>query len=200
MADSLCQLCRGAKHVRNLKGNWVRCSCVKSQLLSQFIKPKVSSGEDISVLDMSQEPRPLKDWLSIGDYVWFRRTVWRSLVAYEHTGLRYLYDDAYRLVEIYLGNDPEISRLRDLEDYDLVVIVLGLADLPNRMLAPLVVQLLTQRRMAARPTWLYSSTPRLRERYGAELDDAVAPMITGVDPLSRQPEMQAPSRVNPSDL
>jgi hypothetical protein len=90
----------------------------------------------------------------------------------------YEYFDAYRLVEIYLGQDTTYTRLRDLDSSGLVVIALGVSDLPNRMLPALMCQLLTQRKMTGRSTWVY--TPKigsaLRSAYGNELTDLLSPI------------------------
>jgi hypothetical protein len=124
------------------------------------------------------DPLPLQDLSVSGDYHAFRKMVWRSLTSLEARDLVYEYFDAYRLVEIYLGQDTTYTRLRDLDSYGLVVIALGVSDLPNRMLPALMCQLLTQRKMTGRPTWVY--TPKvgsaLRAAYGNELTDLLSPI------------------------
>lgn len=168
-----CPKCRDSRHVRTAKG-WARCSCASTITNSHYIKPNIRCGEsEYPKRYDGLPPFPLKDLTVSGEYHDFRHHVWRSLAHYESRDLRYEFFDAYRLVEIFLGQDSDFSRVRDLELFSLVVVVLGVSDLPNRMLPPLVCQLLTQRRMAGNPTWLY--TPKtgatLRQAYDNTLVD-----------------------------
>jgi len=169
--DELCSECGGSKHVRTKTG-WRRCSKCSTRVAdSLFIKLNIKCGEpsyppSLEVLS----PVPLKDLSCTGEYHDFRKMVWRSLVYYSTLGdLRYEYIDAYRLVEIFLGQDSIYDRVRDLESLDLVVLVLGVSDVPNRMLPALVCQLLTLRKMSGHPTWVFSSKTGapLRNAYGS---------------------------------
>jgi len=94
--------------------------------------------------------------------------------VYEADDLTYDYIDAYRLVEVFLGQDLSYSRVRDLSIQGLMIIVLGVADAPNRMLPKLLCQLVTLRNMDGRPTWIYSPMSvgsKMRGIYGNELVD-----------------------------
>lgn len=169
----MCPKCRDSKHIRKGRA-WVRCECARTVTNSLYIKPQIRCGETSFPPHLEKaEPLPLKDLTVGGDYHEFRKMVWRSLCHYEAVDLRYDYFDAYRLVEIYLGQDADYARVRDLDSLGLVVVALGVSDLPNRMLAPLMCQLLTQRKMAGLPTWVYTAKAgsSLRTAYGNELTD-----------------------------
>lgn len=168
-----CPKCRGSRHVRKGKA-WIRCSCTRDVTNSFYILPNIRCGEENYPSELDQRsPLELKDIVVNGLYHDFRKMVWRSLTHYEATDLRYEYFDAYRLVEIFLGQDTTYTRVRDLDVLGMVIIALGVSDLPNRMLAPLVCQLLTQRKMAGQPTWVYTAKvgSALRSTYGNELTD-----------------------------
>lgn len=177
-----CPKCNGSKHVRRGR-SWVRCECASSITNSLYIKPNIRCGEGVYPPELNKiKPLPLKDITISGDYHTFRQMVWRSLSLYEADDLLYDYMDAYRLVEIFLNQDNTYSRVRDLGDLGLVVVVLGVSDLPNRMLAPLLCQLLTQRKMEGHPTWVYTSKmgASLRSTYGNELTDLLNPVVGSV--------------------
>jgi hypothetical protein len=186
--DSVCPKCRDSKHVRNHGGHgWIRCDCAKAVSNLLFIRPNIRCGEDVVPPELLKlPPLALQDITSNGDYHQFRRMVWRSLLSYEDRDLRYAYFDAYRLVEIYLDKDQEFSRVRDLEGFDLIVTAVGVSDLPNRMLAPLLCQLLTQRKMMGLPTWVYVAKTggALRQAYGNELTDLLGDIKSGLLPKS----------------
>lgn len=184
-----CSICNGSLHIRKGR-SWVRCSCAKSITNSLYIKANIKCGELSYPTDFDNIlPLTLKDFSCTGDYHAFRRMVWRSLNYYETVDLRYDYFDAYRLVEIYLGQDTEYGRVRDLDALGLVVTALGVSDLPNRMLAPLFCQLLTQRRMGGLPTWVYSSKTGslLRSAYGNELADLLGTLRSSVYDFDEKP-------------
>jgi hypothetical protein len=116
--------------------------------------------------------------------------VWRSLIHYFSIGdLTYQYFDAYRLVEIFLGQDSTYDRIRDLADLDLAVMVIGVSDLPNRMLPSVVCQLLTLRKMSAKPTWTYVARAgaALRSSYSNEMTSLLEPISSSVYDLVGSP-------------
>lgn len=113
---------------------------------------------------------------------------WRSLVAFRDTGLQYDYLDVYRLVDIYFERDGAdgYPSIRHVVSLDLLILVLGMADLPNKLLPSLLTQMLTLRRDKSHPTWVFApfSSSRVREVYGsevAELLGEVRPVVDGPD-------------------
>lgn len=121
---------------------------------------------------------------------------WRSLTHYERSDLTYEFFDAYRLVEIFLGQDTVYTRVRDLDTVQLVIIALGVSDLPNRMLSPLMCQVLTQRRMNGQPTWVYTARigTALRQAYDNSLSDLLGTVSPSVYDLVKDPKGVGPQR------
>lgn len=191
---SMCPICRGSKHVRR-GTSWIRCECVKTVTNSLYIRKNIRCGEEAYPQELDKiKPLSLKDFTASGSYHSFRHMVWRSLSYYEAFDLLYEYMDAYRLVEIFLGQDTTYSRVRDLDVCGLVIVSLGVSDLPNRMLSPLMCQLLTQRKMEGLPTWVYTSKvgSPLRSAYGNELADLLGHIHASVsDNLSEAGKPQS---------
>lgn len=186
MAIVDCPKCKGSKHVRTAKG-WTRCDCSRSVTNSLYIKQNIRCGDESYPTELDRlSPLPLKDLTISGEYHEFRKMAWRSLCHYEARDLRYEYMDAYRLVEIFLQQDSTYERVRDLDVCGLVIVALGVSDLPNRMLSPLMCQLLTQRKMSGQPTWVYSSKvgSNLRASYGNELVDLLGHIYARVSEVS----------------
>jgi hypothetical protein len=117
--------------------------------------------------------------------------VWRSLVPHRERRLRYFYTDVYRLVDIYFEKDTDFENLRQLQQLELVVLALGLADVPNKLLPKLLLQVLTLRRDAGRPTWTFAPFSRsgVSEVYGP----AVAEVLGEVHPVGQLPAVGKPT-------
>lgn len=171
---------------------WTRCVCLGPTLDHVFIRPGLRGGLSTYPAEFDQVPPfPLQD-LTVGgkwsDLQAFKFRAWRSLAPFRDRALRYDYMDAYRLVDIHFERDTDYEYLRQLVSLDLLVLVLGLADVPNKLLPSLIVQTLTLRRDAARPTWVFApfSKPRVAENYGggvADLLGDVSPVL-GTTPVA----------------
>jgi len=61
--------------------------------------------------------------------------------------------DAYRLIEIFLQQDVDFETTVAAVDVDLLVILLGFADPPNKYLPELLMQAYVRRNMLMKPTW-----------------------------------------------
>jgi len=88
----------------------------------------------------------------------------------------YEYLDAYRIVEIHFEKDDKYQTERELVSLDLLIVVLGLAELQNRMLGPIVCKVLTLRQHEGRPTWIYLPMllGKVRDVYGEALSTLLA--------------------------
>jgi hypothetical protein len=164
---------------------------------STVIKPNIKCGEEVYPSTFNGfPPLALKDLTVTGEYHDFRYMVWRSLAKYLAANeLSYEYMDAYRLVEIFLGKDTLYDRVRDLESLQLLVLVLGVSDLPNRMLPALVCQILTLRKMSGLPTWTFVTRAgsQLRTAYSNEMAD-----LLGVISPSVYDTVNRPNRIGGS--
>lgn len=179
-----CPLCGNRKHLRTAQG-WRRCECAAHALVRTHIRRGETSYP--KVFD-EQPPFPLTDLTFVGNYDEYRHRVWRSVLSYPE--LHYEFIDAYRIVEVHFERDPDYSSARDLTGFGLLSIALGIAELPNKFLGPLVVQVLTMRQHHGVPTWVYSPTPieKVRDIYTNELATMLAPgLMTGtVKPIERK--------------
>lgn len=199
-----CPHCRGTKHVRTPKG-WRRCECIQRSIDQFYISPKIrGTATELPERFKSFSPFPLEDFAVHGDYAQFCGQVWHSLLSYVSFDLHYQFIDAYRLVEIYLDQDVEFKKVRDLEPYDLVIVVIGISDLPNRMLPPLMCMLLQQRRMLGRPTWIYSSLKpsQFLDKYGRDLFSLLTFWQIGstIEPGSIEVPASHSTRLDPRDV
>lgn len=169
-SSSNCPKCKGLKHVRGNHG-WKRCDCVMDELRNSFIRPKLRRGRQRPIqIDFTLFP--LRDFSIHSNYDFFCDRAWMSLLSISHNcDLHYDFVEASRLVEIYLTQDSEYTRIRELEDLDLLILTLGVAEPPNKMLPSLVVQVVSQRTNLGKPTWIYSAVPlnSISSRYGDEL-------------------------------
>jgi hypothetical protein len=174
--------CGGNRHVETPQG-WKRCSCLGPVLDRVYIRPQIRGGRDRypEVFD-TFAPYPLED-LTVGgtwsDLQTFKDMVWRSLVPLREAGIRYDYMDAFRLVDIHFERDETYGYVRQVANMHLLILVLGLADLPNSYFRPLLLQTLTLRRDAARPTWVFApftTSARLAEAYGRDVADLLDPL------------------------
>lgn len=119
----------------------------------------------------------------IGPYHDFRRMVWRSLRDFDGV---YEFMDAYRLIEIHFDRDETYASVRELARCHLLIIALGVSELPNNYLGPVVAQAITLRKNAALPTWVYSpmTLDRVRVVYTPELADLLTSMDIGARALA----------------
>lgn len=161
----VCEHCGDTKHIRTDKG-WRRCVCS----LHSLVHPVIRHGEaSYPVKYDTDPPWAPKDLVYVGDYTEWRHRVWRAVL---HVSATYDYLDAYRLVEIHFGQDGTYQNVRELVPLGVLMVVLGLAELPNKFIGPTVCQVLTLRQHMAQPTWVYSPiglTDQFRAVYGQEL-------------------------------
>lgn len=182
-----CVRCQNRRHVRVPGGEWQRCECLA---LTINIKPVLRGAALRYPVEYDQvPPYPLRD-LTVGgggvayaaeDMRHFRYMVWRSLLVQSET-LHYEYLEAYRVVDMQFGKDFTYDNPRDLVFPKLVILTIGLSELPNKMLAPLLVQVLTGRRFAGLPTWVFTPMPtvKVRDEFGWALAETLG---TPVRPL-----------------
>lgn len=168
-----CPLCQNRRHLRVSGGQWQRCECLAYTI---NIKPVLRANALRYPIEYDRyAPYPLSD-LTIGgggfayasdDMRDFRFMVWRSLLKQSET-LHYEYLDAYRLIDMQFDRDTVYSNPRDLVQPDLVILTLGIVDMPNKMLGPIFVQVVSGRRHEGRPTWIYTPMPhvKVREEFG----------------------------------
>lgn len=146
------------RHYRDETG-WHRCECMAAVVDRVYIKSAIRLGRDTYPPELdSRPPFPLKDLVvrePLSQLNAFKDMVWRSLADYRLSNLRYDYIDAFRVVDIFFEKDPEYQSIRDLAQLPLLVVVLGLGEVPNKMFPSLVSQLYFLRADAGKPTWTF---------------------------------------------
>jgi hypothetical protein len=86
--------------------------------------------------------------------------------------------DAYRLIEIFLGQDEEFETQAAVTDTDLLIMLLGFGDPRNKYLPELLLQTLNRRELIMRPTWIILGLPldQLGIKYSTQVYDRVSRM------------------------
>lgn len=162
-------LCGVSGHVRE-NGVWKRCACLQMEMHQSAIGTMFS--------EKPKEETPLSNLTDTnliieGPLEEIRRhatTVLTKMVSNKET---FLTIDAYRLIEIFLDQDKEYQSTSVTVDCDLLIVLLGFGDPPNRYLPELMMQAFSRRELTRRPTWvvLGMSLGQVATRYGATLAD-----------------------------
>jgi hypothetical protein len=175
-----CPLCLGRLHKRHpVSKRWELCECAYNASVPQAIR---RHEEDLPESAKDLKTLPLHSMLIGGDFQTFRYRAWKTLVELlrEKPTFRCLYTDAYRLVEVYFARDTDYQTIRELASapFDLAIVTLGISDVPNKLVGPLLIQFFTYRMENDLPTWVYIQNPsRLRETYSSELGDLLLPLV-----------------------
>jgi len=144
------EVCGRTGHKQTEEGEWTRCNCLqqeihKRQLGSMYCEnPKKSSN--------LQNARPF-DLVLEGPLDSLRPHISSVLLGMSERNDSFLIIDAYRLIEIFLSLDPTLETSHSAVDVDLLIVLLGFADPPNRYLPELLMQTYTRRNMLQKPTW-----------------------------------------------
>jgi hypothetical protein len=194
----ICPKCKGTKHIRGPKG-WRRCECVQAELSRHYVKPQLRRNSEKPQVSSGFQPYPLDNVLVSTDFETFRNESWASLLA--HNEPIYDFIDSSRLVEIYLSQDPVYTRIRDLEELPILILGLGVAELPNKMLPHLISQVLTFRFYISMPTWVFTDLLawHIQDKYPI-LNNF---LVRGIHPskMTNPPSLSAPAqRLDPRDL
>jgi len=144
------ELCGMTGH-RLVDGRVVRCPCREEDERERILGPMYASDIlDITRLSIKVE----SDIVIEGPLASIRRHVGRVLLDSKEAGKTWLTMDAYRLIEIFLGEDREYQNQHAAIDPDLLILLLGFADPPNKYLPELLLQALSRRELIHRPTWV----------------------------------------------
>ncbi len=188
-----CELCGGSLHVQSSRG-WVRCSCLGPIIDRGFIKPQIRGTLDrYPEAYESAEPWGLVDQTRGGHLSQlqaFKFMAWRSLVPHRDRQLAYDYIDSSRLVDVMFNNDANYKTIRVMSMVPLIIFMLGLADIPNKLINPGVSQLLTYRKDSGLPTWIFTpySAGQVANIYGSLVAGLVGPVlpVTSTEPLPKR--------------
>lgn len=150
----------------------VRCACLEQEILKKELGPLAT--------DKVLESSPLSAMASIsvvmdGDLRSIRPHASRVVIDLKAAGKKVKIIDCYRFLEIFLEKDAEFTTTSQIEA-DLLVVLLGFGDPPNRYLPQLVIQVLDRRRLEDKPTWviLGLQLTQVPTRYNQELYNRLA--------------------------
>lgn len=142
--------CGATGHYWNEK-TWVRCPCLQLEInrrkLGAFYCDKPEAKSPLS-------PMTGQNLVIEGPLESIRKHGARALLDLLGRDQTFLIMDAYRLIEIYLEKDDEMTNQTPALDADLLIMLLAFGDPRNRMLPELVLQVINRRDMLQKPTWM----------------------------------------------
>ena len=148
-------LCGFTGH-RLVDGEYVRCACreedERERVLGPIYAPDILERTNL-------HSKTSSDIVIEGPLAGVRRHVGRVLLDMRGMGKTWLTMDAYRLIEIFLGEDKEFQNQHAAIDPDLLILLLGFADPPNKYLPELLLQTLSRRELLRSPTWVIMGVP-----------------------------------------
>jgi hypothetical protein len=150
-----------------------RCSCLQLEInqrrLGQMYCPD-------PLLNTPLRIQKGKNLVLNGTLTDVRRHVAGVLLGMAEKNETWLTMDAYRFIEIFLGEDKEHETTAPTIDADLLIILLGFGDPRNRYLPELIVQALNRRDLLSKPTWviLGISQELIQPKYNTELAEKLS--------------------------
>lgn len=155
------------------EGRWRRCRCLQQEIrkkqLGEMYDPEPRTG---TILLRKTETSLFMD----GPLATVRPHVAGALLHLTGQGKSYRVLDAYRLIEIFLGEDNELDNQAPIIETDLLVLLLAYGDPRNRYLPELMLQVLMRRELTGKPTWVVSGVDlhSVASRYGEALKAKLA--------------------------
>lgn len=149
-------------------GSWKRCPCLEAELEQKILGPMFT--ERIPEKTRLEERQGTNTVLE-GPIASVKKHAARVLLGMRSKGKTWLTIDAYRLIDIFLGEDKEHDSQYEAIDPDLLILLLGFADPRNKYLPELVLQVLSRREMMNKPSWVILGIPRetVATKYSSEL-------------------------------
>lgn len=166
--------CKATGHLFE-NGRPVRCACLKLEISQRKLGPMYVA-----------DPRPTtklseavhEDAVLEGSLLGIKQHVARVLLDRADKNQQWITMDAYRLIEIFLGQDEEFETQTAVTDTDLLIILLGFGDPRNKYLPELLLQTLNRRELLQKPTWIILGLPieQLGIKYSSEVYERVKRM------------------------
>lgn len=160
--------CGKTGHYRDEQGRWFRCQCLeleinRKRLGLMFTENPVDRSKLMDLQD--------KNLILTGPLEILRRHVASVLLGMASEGESWVTMDAYRLIEIFLDQDQEFSHVSAATGKDLLILLLGFGDPPNKYLPELILQAVNRRELIGKPTWIILGIPkeRIPTKYSVEL-------------------------------
>lgn len=166
--------CAKTGHIMTDEGV-ARCECLKIEInmrrLGTMFTPSIVKTTPLT--NLVDEDAVLDGPLSV-----LRQHVGRVLIDRSENHERWVQIDAYRLIEIFLGQDEEFATQFSVTDTDLLLLMLGFGDPRNKYLPELLLQALSRRELLQKPTWIIlgCALDSLSVKYSTEVHGRVARM------------------------
>jgi len=161
-------------------GRWVRCPCLVMSLNRSRLGPMYcpKPRETTQLTDKIRD-----DLLIEGPLLTVRPHIARVLLDMAESGKSHMTMDAYRLVEIFLEKDDSFDSVNQAVNPDILVLLLGFADPPNKYLPELILQVLRRRALLLKPTWvlLGIAFDIVWKKYSPELADELKTNFSRVE-------------------
>ena len=168
--------CGRIGHYQRENGDWARCRCLQLELnerkLGLMYTEKIEETSNLAgLMD--------KNLLLTGPLATLRRHVARVLLDMAGDGQDWVTMDAYRLIEIFLDQDTEFETVSAATSKDLLILLLGFGDPPNKYLPELLLQAINRRELLRLPTWviLGLGKERIAGKYTVELADKLGEFL-----------------------
>lgn len=167
------ELCGSTGH-RLVEGKMVRCPCREEDERERVLGMLYASDlHDTTKLTKKSSSNIVIE----GPLASIRRHVGRVLLDLRQNPARsWLTMDAYRLIEIFLGEDSKMENQSVAVETDLFILMLGFADPPNKYLPELILQVLSRRELIRQPTWVILGIPLnyVSAKYNQALQDRLS--------------------------
>lgn len=128
-----------------------RCDCLKLEInqrkLGAMYTPTPKASTQLSAAQHD-------DLVMQGALPSVKQHVARVLLDRAEKNQAWITMDAYRLIEIFLGQDAEFETQTAVTEADLLILLLGFGDPRNKYLPELLLQTLNRRELIMKPTWV----------------------------------------------
>ena len=163
-------ICGKSGHVRSSRG-WTRCNCLLREIHQRYLGMMYTDNVVAQTKLSSLSGKTIR---LEGSLEGVRRHVARVLLD-KRGKMTWLAMDAYRLIDIFLGEDKEYQTQVHATSVDLLLLLVGFADPPNRYLPELICQVLARRELEHRATWviLGMDPMRLSLKYNEQMATTV---------------------------
>lgn len=154
-------------------GRMHRCTCLQQRLnkeiLGVFHTPTPADTSQLITLRKSNVV--IEGPLSV-----IRNHVAATLLVMVENGSTFVTFDAYKLVDIFLEKDEEIVNYSSLVEPDLAIVLLGFAEIANRRLPEMLLQVMSRRELRHKPTWVVLGIPlgQVGTRFGTSVSEKLA--------------------------
>lgn len=156
-------------------GKPVRCPCLELEINQRRLGSMYTPDpKDKTPLAAAQH----EDCVISGPLPSVKRHVARVLLDRATRNETWITMDAYRLIEIFLGQDSEFETQSAVTENDLLILLLGFGDPRNKYLPELLLQTLNRRELIMKPTWIILGVPldQLGMKYSSAVHERVSRM------------------------